>query len=423
MPAPQRCLSRDQVARHCREHDFAEGRRATTVGLELEWLTLDPSGRRLRLEDAEAVIAEVSPGITGGHLSLEPGGQIELSTSPFPDAALACAAAAADLLALDQACTARGIGLVALGQDPTRAPERVVTAPRYRAMESYFDALGTAGRTMMCNTAALQVNLCLGDPAQQVERWRLAHQIGPALIAAFANSPFADGAPTGWQSSRLRTWWMLDPSRSAPVPIDGDPAERWLRYALDARVMLIRVSDDDFRALRRPMSFGQWLDQGHELGFPTIDDLVYHLTTLFPPVRPKGWLELRMFDALPTPFWHVATAVAVALLHDPDTAAAAGEAVAGTAGLWLEAAQLGLGHPLLASAARRCFELAIESLERQRADTLAGVAAAYHDRWVARGRSPADDRLDAWHRDGTLWPPRASPVPYAEDLDLSAVLP
>lgn len=422
MPAPKRTLTRDQVARHCREHDFTRECTGTTVGLELEWLTLHSSGRRLRLEEAQAVIDDVGPQMRAGRLTLEPGGQLELSTSTFPGPAEACTAAAFDLFVLDQACSARGIELIALGHDPARPPERVVTAPRYRAMESYFDAVGPAGRTMMCNTAALQVNICLGDPERQADRWRLAHRIGPALIAAFANSPFANGAPTGWQSSRLRAWWMLDPSRSAPVPVDGDPAQRWLEYALDARVMLIRVGDD-YRPLREPLSFGTWLDQGHELGFPTIDDLVYHLTTLFPPVRPRGWLELRMFDALPTPFWHVATAVTVALLDDADASAAAGEAVAGTDQLWVDAAQLGLGHPVLATAARRCFELAIDSLERQGQDALADIVTTYHDRWVDRGRSPADDRLDAWRRDGTLWPPRASPVPYVEHLDLPVVLP
>ena len=78
---------------------------------------------------------------------------------------------------------------------------------------------------MMCNTAAIQVNVGLGD-ARMVDRWRLANALGPTLIASFANSPFGDGVPSGWQSSRLRAWWPLDPTRSAPVGIDDDPETR-----------------------------------------------------------------------------------------------------------------------------------------------------------------------------------------------------
>jgi glutamate--cysteine ligase len=188
--------------------------------------------------------------------------------------------------------------------------------------------------------------------------------------------------------------------------------------------MLIRLTDDDHRPLRDPMTFRSWLIDGHELGYPTLDDLVYHLTTLFPPVRPKGWLELRMFDALPTPFWHVATAVTSVLLDDEQAADAVSRAVGQTADLWIDAAQLGLGHPALAESAEHCFGIALEALERNNAAaSTIDVVAAFADRWPLRGRSPADDRLDAWHHDGTLWPKRESPVPYADELNVADSLP
>ena len=206
--------------------------------------------------------------------------------------------------------------------------------------------------------------------------------------------------------------------------IDDDPETAWPEYALDARVMLIRNSDDDHRPLSDPMTFRAWLADGHELGYPTLDDLIYHLTTLFPPVRPKGWLELRMFDALPTPFWHVATAVTSVLLDDEHAADAVSHAVGGTSNLWIDAAQLGLGHPALAESARRCFGIALEALERKNvAASTIDVVAGFADRWPMRGRSPADDRLDAWRRDGTLWPVRESPVPYADELNVADSLP
>jgi glutamate--cysteine ligase len=257
-----------------------------------------------------------------------------------------------------------------------------------------------------------------------VDRWRLAHALGPTLIASFANSPLRDGGPSGWQSGRLREWWLLDPSRSAPVDASVDPEVAWPRYVLDARVMLIRVTDDDHRAMTDPMTFGEWMAHGHPLGYPTVDDLQYHLTTLFPPVRPKGWLELRMFDALPTPFWHVATAVTSALLDDEQAADEVSRAVEGTEHLWIDAAQLGLGHPALAESARTCFTIALDALERVDSESATvDVVAGYADRWTSRGRCPADDRLDEWKRDGTLWPRRESPVPYAEQLRVDRTLP
>jgi glutamate--cysteine ligase len=259
---------------------------------------------------------------------------------------------------------------------------------------------------MMCNTAAVQVNVGLGSPDQVVDRWRLANELGPTLIACFANSPFDGGLPSGWQSSRLRAWWALDPTRSAPVTCDLDPVDAWVSYALDAHVMLVHLDDDRCVPVVEPMPFGDWLRSGHDLGWPTAADLEYHLTTLFPPVRPKGWLELRMFDQLPTPMWQVAMAVAAVLLTDASLAPAVREAVAPTTGLWVDAAQLGLAHPELARAGTAIFDLALAGLARngvhpRRRD----LVQSYADRWVRRGRCPADDWRDAWRDTGELYPP------------------
>jgi glutamate--cysteine ligase len=215
----------------------------------------------------------------------------------------------------------------------------------------------------------------------------------------------------------------MDPSRTGPVhgPILGDgarpaadPVEEWLRYAVSARVMMIRVSPDRCIAIdgplgSEPLTFAAWMQRGHELGWPTLDDFDYHLTTLFPPVRPRGWLELRMLDALPDPWWRVATGVSTALLDDADAGAAALEAVGappggtGVADHWRSAARHGLADPTLRAAAQRIFPAALGALIRGGAD-LATVAAAevFYDRFVARGRCPADE--PAWIPDVEMAP-------------------
>jgi glutamate--cysteine ligase len=157
--------------------------------------------------------------------------------------------------------------------------------------------------------------------------------------------------------------------------------------------MLVRRTLDDYEPVLRPFPFSAWIEHGHPAGFPTVDDLDYHLTTLFPPVRPRGWLEVRYLDALPDPWWQAAGIVVSTLLIDAAAGAAAAKAAAGTKSLWPEAARCGLGHPRLAVAAQGCFEAALAA-----ADDPDGIAAAYFDRYVARGRTPADDMLaTAWH--------------------------
>ncbi len=399
-------LTADDVARFVGEQVFAPRSRGR-VGIELEWLVvaLDDPMRPVAIDTVRRAVDAASPLPGGSSVTFEPGGQVELSSPPLPLRA-GPGAIATDATALGRALADEGLGLCGLGLDPARPLRRVVDVPRYRAMEAYFDAGGPSGRTMMRGTAAVQVNVDLGRGTDVARRWRLAHRVGPVLAAAFANSPLADGAPSGWRSTRLAVWFMTDPGRTAPVDGHGDDGRAaWVRYALDARVMLIRVADDHFEPVLEPLTFREWMDHGHELGAPTLDDFAYHLTTLFPPIRPRGWLELRMIDALPEPWWRVAVAVTAALFDDDAAAAVAERATRRTGGLWDEATRHGLAHPALASAARACFTAAIEALPRLDVDhTTASAVAAYHDRYVARGRCPADDRLDAWARSGALMP-------------------
>ena len=415
MPAPRRHLNVDTLRRYVAERCLAPSDKGL-VGVELELLTYPSADPRLRPPATllETVVEQTTLP-AASRITLEPGGQVEISTPPLPGLGQALPVAAADLDALVAQLRRFGIEPLCRGLDPLRPPERVLDRPRYAAMEAFLDVEGFAGRTMMCSTASIQVNLENGSSATLAERWHLAHAVGPVLVAAFAHSPVPGGGGCGPRSARQQVWSVMDPSRTGPVhgPILGgdggspsDPVEEWLRYALAARVMMIRVTPGRFLPVDRPvgsepLTFAAWMGRGHELGWPALDDFEYHLTTLFPPVRPRGWLELRMIDALPDPWWRVAAAVTTALLDDPDAGAAALEAVSappggtGVADHWRSAARHGLADPALRAAAQRAFPAALGALGRLGAD-LATVAAAeeFYDRFVARGRCPADE--PAW---------------------------
>ena len=175
-------------------------------------------------------------------------------------------------------------------------------------MEAFFDAGGPWGRQMMCGTASVQVCLDAGDDSDGPDgyrwRWRLLHAIGPVLVAAFANSPLREGKPTGWVSSRQQVWARMDPGRTRPPRLDDDPRDAWAAYALDAELMCVRGTDGADWSAPPGLTLRDWLRgarprSGSALRPPTADDLDYHLSTLFPPVRPRGHFELRMIDAQP----------------------------------------------------------------------------------------------------------------------------
>ena len=194
MPARWSMLTIGDVGRHVRERCLAPAggpvdvdATERRVGVEVEFLvhpTGEPAGP-LPFPVLRAAVDDAGP--RASRITYEPGGQLEISAPPRAGAAEACAVAAADLAVLEAALAARGLTLTGLALDPVRPPRRVVDSPRYDAMERYVDADGPAGRIMMCSTASVQVNLDLGPNAAFT--WRLAHDLGPVLAAAFANSP------------------------------------------------------------------------------------------------------------------------------------------------------------------------------------------------------------------------------------------
>ena len=413
MPALRRHLNVDTLRRYIAERCLGPSEKGL-VGVELELLTYPSADPSLRPSATllETVVQQTTLP-AASRITLEPGGQVEISTPPLPGLGRALPATAADLAALSTELRRCGLEPVARGLDTLRPPERILDRPRYAAMEAFFDAEGFAGRTMMCSTASVQVNLDNGSSATLAERWHRAHAVGPVLVATFAHSPVPGGGGCGPRSARQQVWSVMDPTRTAPVhgPIlEGngsgsrpDPVEEWLRYALTARVMMIRIAPDRSVPIDRALgsdrfTFAAWMGRGHELGWPALEDFEYHLTTLFPPVRPRGWLELRMIDALPDPWWRVAAAVTTTLLEDADAGAAALEAVSappggtGVADHWRSAARHGLADPALRVAAQRVFTAALGSLGRLGADPATVAAAeAFYERFVARGLCPADD--------------------------------
>jgi glutamate--cysteine ligase len=260
-------------------------------------------------------------------------------------------------------------------------------------MQDYFDRRGEAGLTMMTGTAAVQINLDAGADAVDVaRRWSLLHVVGPALVAAFANSPMHRGRVTGWKSTRQQVLLTMDPTRRS-APRGADPVTAWAEYALDAPVMMYRRPGG---WLASPgFTFRDWVAGVAGFAAPTEDDLAYHLTTLFPPVRPRGWLEVRYLDAQPRQWWPVPAAVLSALVQDPIAADAVREAAATGPQHWAEAARRGLSDPGLQRVAVRCFEAAVSALPRLGAEpALITLVTDYLERFVTRGRCPADDFLD-----------------------------
>jgi glutamate--cysteine ligase len=366
------------------------------VGTELEWLVAfeDRPADAVPIDLLRDLLDAAGPPPRGSSVTYEPGGQLELS-SPAVHGATACwQALSEDAEHVRRPLAAAGIRLLPTAIDPFRTPRRQLVHPRYDAMESYFAAAGPTsaemGPVMMTSTAALQVNLDIGaDPDDAARRWRLLHAVGPTMVATFANSPVHAGRDTGWKSGRQRVWQHLDLERTT-MPTGTDPASAWAQYALDAHLMLRRRGSGDWR-IDYGTTFHDWLGSDEP---PSTEDLELHMTTLFPPVRPRGWFEVRYLDAQPWDWWPVPMAVLVALLDDPKAFAAAEVACAGLDD-WAGAARDGLAAPGLQDASLACFEAALPALVRH--DThpdLVTLVAAFRDRYVDRGRCPADDTAD-----------------------------
>ncbi len=258
----------------------------------------------------------------GGAISLEPGGQFELSGAPVTTVHHTLAELMAHLAQVREIAEPLGIGFLGLGMTPSWSRARIPMMPkgRYKIMTGYMPKVGTLGLDMMYRTCTVQTNLDYGSEADMVKKFRVALALQPVATALFANSPFTEGKPNGFLSFRSEIWRDTDPARSGMLPFvfeDGMGYERWVDYVLDVPMYFIKrgdayldVAGSSFRDLfagRHPRLPGERA---------TLSDWANHVSTVFPEVRLKRYLEMRGADgcgwrripALPA-FW-------VGLLYD-----------------------------------------------------------------------------------------------------------
>ncbi|WP_379584290.1 ergothioneine biosynthesis glutamate--cysteine ligase EgtA [Pseudonocardia hispaniensis] len=376
------------------------------AGVELEWLVYSTIAPR-QPPDAATLAAALGPHtpttlrpgspaipLPGGSIvTVEPGGQVELASPPLAGLSALDRTVEADAAELHRRLAAHGLRIEPRASDPIRPPIRILDVPRYRAMESAFDRIGPHGRSGMCSTAAVQVCLDAGEAADIPRRWDALHALGPVLLAAFANSPLLHGRRTGWKSSRMACWLAADPDRTAPPPPrTGDPAAAWAERVLHTPLLCVRRPTGSWEVPGR-VTFADWIG-GALPTLPTTADLDYHVSTLFPPVRPRGHLEVRYVDGQPGRHWKLPMAMLVALLSDPVVTDRTLELCEPAQGRWISAARHGLDDRVLAAAAIGVFELACTALR-----ALGGppeYLAELEDvteRRVRSGRCPADEEI------------------------------
>jgi glutamate--cysteine ligase len=343
------------------------------VGVELEWTVhhaADPARPLDPVRLITALDSHAPPSLhpptshdplpAGSTLTVEPGGQVEISSPPYRSLTELYAATSSDLCHLTGRLSREGLALGPRGIDSHRSPRRLLRTPRYDAMAAAFNCDGPHGITMMCSTAGLQVCLDAGQPGRVAARWAALHELGPVLLAAFANSPRHAGRDTGWASYRMAAWFGIDPRRTAPVPDSPDLVTAWTRYALRAPLVCVR-GESGWHA-PPGVSFADWL-AGAFPRPPTVADLELHLSTLFPPVRPRGYFEVRYLDAQHPDEWLPPVAVLAALFADESTVDRVRELCAPVAGRWLDAARHGLADAAIAAPARDVLDLALRRLD------------------------------------------------------------
>ena len=316
----------DRVRTQCFGAGIPASGATITVGAELELLAFDEKSHAVasifdaggsldcvrlvarRLSWHEALSAKGVPRfmtVTGGSLTFEPGGQLEYASAVHGSVDGVLLELCAVESALRNAADEFGISLLACGVDPYNPVANVdlqLVADRYQKMARYFDAIGPDGARMMRQTASFQINVG-GIPS--MERWAVANAIAPWLLALFANSTRYAAADTGYASYRGEAWRGVDPSRTGLFAGD-DPVREYAAFALGANAFL---ADDAAPAFNR-------LDDSR------VSDasLTAHLSTLFPEVRPRGYLELRSIDAIGSEARAAALVLVAGILADPTAA-------------------------------------------------------------------------------------------------------
>jgi len=368
----------------------------------------DEDGWARVLEDGNLIALEKD----GASITLEPGGQLELSGAPLASIHQTCSEFSAHLELVRRVSEPLGIVWLSLGMDPVHGLADVPRMPkaRYDIMRDYLPKRGELAMHMMHLTATVQANFDYASEADMVQKLRMALGVTPIVSAIFANSSIFEGKPSGFVSRRLHIWRHTDPDRSGIPPFvfeDGFGYERWVEWALDVPMFFV-VRGGRYRPAGG-MPFRAFLERGFEGERATLGDFERHLTTLFPDVRLKRIIEVRGSDAVPCGLICALPALWKGLLYDADACAAAFSLVAGWSQEEREAAmeavaRAGLaarigGRPVL-ELARRLVEISGEGLRRIGAETgldpdergfLEPIRAQ-----LALGKSPGEVVLERW---------------------------
>ena len=276
-------------------YDGPRSIRAMLEGLRdgFGWSPIEEQGKIIGLEK------------DGANVSLEPGGQLELSGAPLEGIHQTCDEVNEHLREVKSVADRIGAGFIGLGAAPIWTHEQMPVMPkgRYRLMTDYMDKVGTHGKQMMYRTCTVQVNLDFASEADMVQKFRVALALQPVATALFANSPFFEGKLNGHKSWRARIWRDLDPDRTGMLPFafeDGFGFERYVDYALDVPMYFVYRDGEyidalgqsfrDFMAGKLPALPGE---------VPTLSDWADHLTTIFPEARLKKFIEMRGADGGP----------------------------------------------------------------------------------------------------------------------------
>ncbi|MBM3569656.1 MAG: glutamate--cysteine ligase [Alphaproteobacteria bacterium] len=359
-------------------------------------------------------------------ISLEPGGQFELSGAPLATLHQTCDEVNTHLAQVKTVATEMGIGFLGLGFHPKSKLDDVPIMPkgRYAIMRRYMPKVGGRGLDMMFRTCTVQVNLDFGSEADMVKKLRVALALQPIATALFANSPFVEGKPSGDLSSRSRVWTDTDPARTGMLPFafeSGMGFERYVDYALDVPMYFVfrkgqyvDVAGQSFRDFMR----GKLAGLPGEL--PTMADWGNHLTTCFPEARLKTYLEMRGADGGPWKRLCALPAFWVGLLYDDTSLDAAWDLVKDwTAeerqGLRDAVPKTALATPFRKTTVRDLARLAVELSEhglarRNRLSSLGGNEAHFVNTLkatVESGKTPAEELLEAYRG---RWQGRIEPV-------------
>lgn len=362
----------------------------------------------------------------GGAISLEPGGQFELSGAPVETVHETAAELAAHLADVKAVAAPHGIGFVPLGHSPlwTRAQTPVMPKGRYKIMANYMPKVGTRGLDMMFRTCTVQVNLDFGDEADMVKKLRVSLALQPVATALFASSPFTEGQLNGFQSMRSEIWRDTDNARSGMLAFafdEGMSYEGYVDWALDVPMYFVKrgpVYHDVAGASFRDLLAGTLPQLPGERA--TMSDWANHLSTIFPEVRLKRFLEMRGADAGPPDMLNALPAFWVGLLYDQAALDAAWDLVKGWSAeerqsLRDAVPKLGLsasiaGRPV-SEVAREVLELARAGLARRaRHDAAGSDETVYLDpvmEIATRDRTLAQDLASRFSSD---WGGRIAPV-------------